>query len=105
MCGIFGYISGDRKQPVLDRVKTRSGEIGNKKLKKAAEIVFEGLRRLEYRGYDSFGLAVQIPNSKFQTPKLLVEKHVGKIGNSILNSQFSIQILLLVIPVGRLMGE
>lgn len=36
MCGIFGY----------------TGE------KKAAPLVIEGLKRLEYRGYDSFGLAV-----------------------------------------------
>ena len=36
MCGIFGYIGGGR----------------------APEIVLEGLKRLEYRGYDSFGIAV-----------------------------------------------
>ena len=35
MCGIFGYTGGTR----------------------AATIVLEGLRRLEYRGYDSFGIA------------------------------------------------
>jgi glutamine---fructose-6-phosphate transaminase (isomerizing) len=36
MCGIFGYTGGG----------------------KAAEIVLDGLKRLEYRGYDSFGIAV-----------------------------------------------
>jgi glutamine---fructose-6-phosphate transaminase (isomerizing) len=36
MCGIIGYIGGDN----------------------AAEIILEGLRRLEYRGYDSAGIAV-----------------------------------------------
>lgn len=68
MCGIFGYVALRQAQ---DKVAT-----GN-----AAKIVFEGLKRLEYRGYDSFGLAVQIPNSKSQTPKIVLEKHVGSIGD------------------------
>jgi len=42
MCGIFGYI-------------IREGEIKEKNL---APILVAGLRRLEYRGYDSAGLAV-----------------------------------------------
>src|SRR3990167_6014879 len=65
MCGIFCYIG---------------------KRNNAPQIVFAGLKKLEYRGYDSWGLAV---NSKFKTNnlKLLVEKHVGKIGNSSLNSK------------------
>jgi len=62
MCGIFGYV----------------GKQGN-----AAEIVFDGLKLLEYRGYDSWGVSVK------QGKKLLVDKHVGKIGNSHLNSQLS----------------
>ncbi|HWP61203.1 MAG TPA: class II glutamine amidotransferase, partial [Candidatus Paceibacterota bacterium] len=37
MCGIFGYV-GDKRD--------------------AAEAVMEGLRRLDYRGYDSWGVAV-----------------------------------------------
>ena len=36
MCGIVGYIGG--KEPV--------------------EVLIEGLRRLEYRGYDSAGIAI-----------------------------------------------
>ena len=36
MCGIVGYAGG----------------------RKAAEIIYEGLLRLEYRGYDSAGIAV-----------------------------------------------
>ncbi len=55
MCGIFGYIGSE------DR---------------AAETVLEGLKRLEYRGYDSWGIAVN------RDQKLLLEKHVGKIGDA-----------------------
>ncbi len=55
MCGIFGYI-------------------GNKK--NAAQIVLEGLKRLEYRGYDSWGIAIK------NGGKIDVDKHVGKIGTA-----------------------
>jgi len=51
MCGIIGYIGK----------------------KAASPIVLEGLRRLEYRGYDSAGVAV------LQGPELLVRKKKGKI--------------------------
>ena len=54
MCGIFGY----------------SGKQQN-----AAELVLNGLKLLEYRGYDSWGIAVKIG------PVLNIEKHVGKIGD------------------------
>ncbi len=68
MCGIFGYI-------------------GNKKT--AATIVLEGLKSLEYRGYDSWGVAV-VPtaSSKFKVQssklknKIVVKKKAGKIGNA-----------------------
>ena len=62
MCGIFGYVG---------------------KQDKAANIVLEGLKLLEYRGYDSWGIAVK------QGKNLVLEKHVGKIGDSHLNFQFS----------------
>ena len=62
MCGIFGYIGP----------KTN-----------AANIVLEGLKHLEYRGYDSWGIAAK-KNSEF-----IVEKHVGKIGNARINSYLS----------------
>ena len=52
MCGIVGYI-GD---------------------KNGAEIVVDGLKRLEYRGYDSWGLAAMKEN------RLISHKQVGKIG-------------------------
>lgn len=55
MCGIFGYVG---------------------KQNDAAELTLEGLKRLEYRGYDSWGIAVK-------KGKILdVDKHTGKIGNA-----------------------
>ena len=53
MCGIIGYIG-------------RSNNVG--------EILLEGLKRLEYRGYDSAGLAIINNNGK-----LITEKMPGKI--------------------------
>ncbi len=57
MCGIFGYI-GKRED--------------------AATIVFEGIKTLEYRGYDSWGVGC-VPLTKSDT--LILKKRVGKIGN------------------------
>ena len=54
MCGIIGYA-------------------GNKK---AQAIVIQGLKRLEYRGYDSSGIAVQDGLTK-----IAIEKTQGKIRN------------------------
>lgn len=58
MCGIFGYVG---------------------KKTNVSEMILDGLRLLEYRGYDSWGIATkyQISNSKYQ---IKVEKHTGKIG-------------------------
>lgn len=55
MCGIFGYV-GD---PV-----------------DAGEMVLDALRRLEYRGYDSWGVAVGVNGH------IAVAKKTGKIGNA-----------------------
>jgi glucosamine--fructose-6-phosphate aminotransferase (isomerizing) len=55
MCGIFGYI-GRRDD--------------------ASQIVLEGLRKLEYRGYDSWGIAVR------RNGRAAAEKAVGKIGQA-----------------------
>lgn len=52
MCGIVGYIGK----------------------KNGAEVVVDGLKRLEYRGYDSWGLAAKKNN------KIISHKQVGKIG-------------------------
>lgn len=53
MCGIVGYVGdGD-----------------------AREIIIDGLKRLEYRGYDSAGIALQ------ENGKLVIRKKIGKIAN------------------------
>ena len=53
MCGIVGYVGG----------------------KAALDVVVEGLRRLEYRGYDSAGVAIVAGET------LRVAKKAGKLGN------------------------
>jgi glucosamine--fructose-6-phosphate aminotransferase (isomerizing) len=59
MCGIFGYV-GTRDE--------------------APQLVLAGLKKLEYRGYDSWGIAT---HQDGRAPaRLLVEKHVGKIGQA-----------------------
>ncbi len=57
MCGIFGYV----------------GSKSN-----AAEIVLAGLKYLEYRGYDSWGIAV-VPST---STRIAVKKKAGKIGEA-----------------------
>lgn len=56
MCGIFAYVG---------------------KKQNAGELILEGLKSLEYRGYDSWGVAV-----KKNDGQVLIEKKVGKIGDS-----------------------
>lgn len=55
MCGIFGYV----------------GEYPE-----AGQVVLDGLKRLEYRGYDSWGVAV------VDQKRVKVEKKIGKIGHA-----------------------
>ena len=57
MCGIFGYIGHQN----------------------AANIVFDGLKMLEYRGYDSWGISVQ------KSEKIFTLKKSGKIGQENIN--------------------
>lgn len=54
MCGIFGYIG---------------------KRKNAGALVIKGLKNLEYRGYDSWGVAMRLRDGTIKC-----EKDVGKIG-------------------------
>ena len=68
MCGIFAYI-------------------GNKPT--ASQIIFEGLKTLEYRGYDSWGIATKIKNKKAKSKDtIVIEKQIGKLPDKILNSKF-----------------
>ncbi len=52
MCGIFGYVGGR---------------------KDAGNVVIEGIKNLEYRGYDSWGVALSIGEG------FLVKKNIGKV--------------------------
>jgi glutamine---fructose-6-phosphate transaminase (isomerizing) len=67
MCGIFGFVSN----------KDHS-----------ANEILEGLKLLEYRGYDSWGIATKVIHSASSGQKskvknyIRVEKNVGKIGNA-----------------------
>jgi glucosamine--fructose-6-phosphate aminotransferase (isomerizing) len=78
MCGIFGYI-GPKKN--------------------AAQLVLRGLKKLEYRGYDSWGIVVEASSSNTQAQKLVVEKHIGKITEVNLPSAF------LSLPSGFALGH
>lgn len=55
MCGIFGYF-GEKKN--------------------ATQIVIEGLKKLEYRGYDSWGVAYKTPDD------IVIHRQIGKIGEA-----------------------
>src|SRR5206468_6683526 len=59
MCGIFDYV-GTRDE--------------------APQMVLAGLKKLEYRGYDSWGIASRANGGGLA--RLLVEKHTGKIGQA-----------------------
>lgn len=52
--------------------------ISNERTNNAAQTVLEGLKKLEYRGYDSWGVAIKLLHSQL----LQIEKHVGKISKA-----------------------
>ncbi len=55
MCGIFGYVGREQN---------------------TAQMILDGLKTLEYRGYDSWGVSVK------HNKKITSEKHTGKIGGA-----------------------
>ncbi|MFT4082898.1 MAG: glutamine--fructose-6-phosphate transaminase (isomerizing) [Nocardioides sp.] len=61
MCGIVGYV-GPRS---------------------ATEVLIDGLRRLEYRGYDSAGIALvdRSADASCEEPRLAIRKRAGKLGS------------------------
>jgi glucosamine--fructose-6-phosphate aminotransferase (isomerizing) len=59
MCGIVGYVG--------------AGEASSRPL----DVVMGGLKRLEYRGYDSAGVALVVPDAE----RLSVAKKAGKLAN------------------------
>src|ERR1035438_6761435 len=60
MCGIVGYVGP----------------------KKVVPVIIEGLRRLEYRGYDSAGIAVGSPaRAMLPNPTLEIRRAPGKLHN------------------------
>src|SRR3989339_1702418 len=56
MCGIFGYLGNNQH---------------------AGALILDGLKALEYRGYDSWGVAIKKADGT-----VFIEKHTGKIGNA-----------------------
>ncbi|MGA8258442.1 MAG: glutamine--fructose-6-phosphate transaminase (isomerizing) [Nocardioides sp.] len=61
MCGIVGYVGPQQAQ----------------------DVVVEGLRRLEYRGYDSAGVALVVPSNDRRgvTGRVVSTKRAGKLAN------------------------
>jgi len=55
MCGIFGYVGHEQN---------------------TAQMILDGLKTLEYRGYDSWGISIK------HDKKITSEKHIGKIGDA-----------------------
>ena len=63
MCGIFGYLNWETAKPREEIV----------------DALINGLRRLEYRGYDSAGLAIDVTTYTDSEPRTLVVRACGNI--------------------------
>lgn len=62
MCGIVGFVGAKKDQTKIN----------------AVDVLLKGLKRLEYRGYDSSGVAYQLPENHIH-----IEKSEGKLENII----------------------
>lgn len=65
MCGIFAYLN-------YLKPKTR---------KEVVEILLQGLRRMEYRGYDSAGIAIDAGESDETHAEVALYRKCGKVDN------------------------
>jgi glucosamine--fructose-6-phosphate aminotransferase (isomerizing) len=79
MCGIYG--------------------IAEKRGKKPVERVLLGLKRLEYRGYDSFGVGVRMNGGGESS--LLIERFLGAPSAAVENSRYKTRLLALRKKVGN----
>lgn len=52
---------------------------GKRYRENAVPLVLKGLKKLEYRGYDSWGVAVRTQKTKTGDAKILIHKKIGKI--------------------------
>ncbi|PPB48874.1 glutamine--fructose-6-phosphate transaminase (isomerizing) [Arthrobacter pityocampae] len=77
MCGIVGYVGRDNGQrsSALETVAPAFDQESSEAQHGALDVVMEGLRRLEYRGYDSAGVAVITPDG------IESRKKAGKLTN------------------------
>ena len=71
--GISGYIGQHCAAELLKKGYSVRGSVRN--LSKKDEVI-NGLKKLEYRGYDSWGIAVRAKDT------IKVERQVGKIGQA-----------------------
>ncbi|GGG51280.1 glutamine--fructose-6-phosphate aminotransferase [isomerizing] [Kocuria dechangensis] len=80
MCGIVGYVG---REPAVSTPLDIADLVGGSQEHGALEVILEGLRRLEYRGYDSAGVAVVADGA------VEYRKKAGKLANLITELQES----------------
>lgn len=82
MCGIFAYINYSV----------------NRERRYVLQVLFNGLRRLEYRGYDSAGVSIdESSDSNAAEPSLLVFRQEGNIESLVKSVYQGSEILILLI--------